>query len=139
MGLAPYGEPKFKDIILDKLIDVKEDGSFRLNMDYFNYATGLTMTNNKFAKLFNIERRKPEDNLLQIHMDIAASIQSATEEVVLRITRFLSKEFKLENLCMAGGVALNCVANGKILKKVSHKIPHDQHRLILNLLLLKHN
>ena len=117
MGLAPYGEPKFKNIILDKLIDVKEDGSFRLNMDYFNYATGLTMTNNKFAKLFNMERRKPEDKLLQIHMDMAASIQAATEEIVLKITRFLSKEFKLENLCMAGGVALNCVANGKILKE----------------------
>jgi len=117
MGLAPYGEPKFKDIILDKLIDVKEDGSFRLNMDYFNYATGLTMTNNKFAKLFNMQRREPEDNLLQIHMDMAASIQAATEEIVIKITRFLSKEFKLENLCMAGGVALNCVANGKILKE----------------------
>jgi len=117
MGLAPYGEPKFKDVILDKLIDVKEDGSFRLNMDYFNYATGLTMTNNKFAKLFNMERRKSEDMLLQIHMDIAASIQAATEEIVLKITRFLSKEFKLENLCMAGGVALNCVVNGKILKE----------------------
>jgi carbamoyltransferase len=117
MGLAPYGEPKFKDIILDKLIDVKEDGSFRLNMDYFNYATGITMTNNKFRKLFNMERREPEDNLLQIHMDMAASIQVVTEEIVLRITRFLSKEFKLENLCMAGGVALNCVANGKILKE----------------------
>ena len=117
MGLAPYGEPNFKDIILDKLIDVKEDGSFRLNMDYFNYATGLTMTNNKFAKLFNMERRKPEDKLLQIHMDMAASIQAATEEIVLKITRFLSKEFKLENLCMAGGVALNCVVNGKILKE----------------------
>jgi carbamoyltransferase len=116
MGLAPYGEPKFKDIILGKLIDVKEDGSFRLNMDYFNYATGLTMTNNKFAKLFNIKRREPENKLLQIHMDMAASIQAATEEIVLRITRFLFKEFKLENLCMAGGVALNCVANGKILK-----------------------
>ena len=117
MGLAPYGEPKFKNIILDKLIDVKEDGSFRLNMDYFNYATGLTMTNNKFAKLFNMERRKSEDKLLQIHMDMAASIQAVTEEIVLKITRFLSKEFKLENLCMAGGVALNCVANGKILKE----------------------
>ena len=117
MGLAPYGEPKFKDIILDKLIDVKEDGSFRLSMDYFNYATGLTMTNNKFAKLFNMERREPEDKLLQIHMDIAASIQAATEEIILKITKFLSKEFKLENLCMAGGVALNCVANGKILKQ----------------------
>ena len=117
MGLAPYGAAKFKNIILDKLIDVKEDGSFRLIMDYFNYATGLTMTNDKFAKLFSMERRKPEDKLLQIHMDMAASIQAATEEIVLKITRFLSKEFKLENLCMAGGVALNCVANGKILKE----------------------
>jgi carbamoyltransferase len=117
MGLAPYGEPKFKDIILDKLIDVKEDGSFRLNMGYFNYAIGLTMTNNKFAKLFNMGRRKPEDNLLQIHMDMAASIQAAIEEIILKITRFVSKEFKLENLCMAGGVALNCVANSKILKE----------------------
>ncbi len=117
MGLAPYGEPRFKDIILEKLIDVKEDGSFRLNMDYFNYATGLTMTNNKFAKLFNMERREPENKLLQIHMDIAASIQAVTEEIVLKITRFLFKEFKIENLCMAGGVALNCVANGKILKE----------------------
>ena len=117
MGLAPYGEPKFKDIILDKLIDVKEDGSFRLNMDYFNYATGLTMTNNKFAKLFNMERREAENKLSQIHMDMAASIQAAIEEIVLKITRFLSKEFKLQNLCMAGGVALNCVVNGKILKE----------------------
>jgi carbamoyltransferase len=116
MGLAPYGEPKFKDIILDNLIDVKEDGSFRLNMNYFNYATGLTMTNNKFAKLFNMERREPENKLLQIHMDIAASIQFVTEEIVLKITRFLFKEFKIPNLCMAGGVALNCVANSKILK-----------------------
>ena len=117
MGLAPYGEPRFKDIILEKLIDVKEDGSFRLNMEYFNYATGLTMTNNKFAKLFNMKRREPENELSQIHMDIAASIQAVTEEIVLKITRFLFKEFKLPNLCMAGGVALNCVANGKILKE----------------------
>jgi carbamoyltransferase len=117
MGLAPYGEPKFKDIILGKLIDVKEDGSFRLNMDYFNYATGLTMTNNKFEKLFNMKRREPEDNLLKMHMDMASSIQAVTEEIVLKITRFLSNEFKLENLCMAGGVALNCVINGKILKE----------------------
>jgi carbamoyltransferase len=116
MGLAPYGEHRFKDIILDNLIDVKEDGSFRLNMNYFNYATGLTMTNNKFAKLFNMQRREPENKLLQIHMDMAASIQAATEEIVLKITRFLFKEFKISNLCMAGGVALNCVANGKILK-----------------------
>ena len=117
MGLAPYGEPRFKEIILDKLIDVKEDGSFRLNMDYFNYATGLTMTNSKFAKLFNMKRRELENELSQIHMDIAASIQAVTEEIVLKITRFLFKEFKLPNLCMAGGVALNCVANGKILKE----------------------
>jgi|TARA_B110000977_G_scaffold10401_1_gene13568 carbamoyltransferase len=117
MGLAPYGEPRFKNIILDKLIDVREDGSFRLDMNYFNYATGLTMTNNRFAKLFNIERRDPEDNLEKIHMDIAASIQAATEEIVLKITRFLYKKYKLDNLCMAGGVALNCVANGKILKE----------------------
>jgi len=116
MGLAPYGEPKFKDIILNKLIDVKEDGSFRLNMDYFNYATGLTMTNNKFMKLFNMKRREPENELSQIHMDMAASIQAVTEEIVLKITRFFFKEFKIPNLCMAGGVALNCVANGKILK-----------------------
>ncbi len=116
MGLAPYGEPRFKEIILDTLIDVKQDGSFRLNMNYFNYATGLTMTNNKFAKLFNMKRREPENELSQIHMDMAASIQAATEEIVLKITRFLFKEFKLPNLCMAGGVALNCVANGKILK-----------------------
>jgi carbamoyltransferase len=116
MGLAPYGEPRFKDIILEKLIDVKEDGSFRLNMDYFNYATGLTMINKKFVKLFNMERREQENKLLQIHMDIAASIQAVTEEIVLKITRFLFEEFKLPNLCMAGGVALNCVANGKILK-----------------------
>jgi carbamoyltransferase len=117
MGLAPYGEPRFKDIILDKLIDVKEDGSFRLNMDYFNYATGLTMTNSKFAKLFNMKIREPENELSQIHMDMASSIQAATEEIVLKITRFLFNEFKLPNLCMAGGVALNCVANGKILKE----------------------
>ena len=116
MGLAPYGEPRFKDIILDNLIDVKEDGSFKLNMNYFNYATGLTMTNNKFAKQFNMERREPENELSQIHMDIAASIQAVTEEIILKITRFLFKEFKIPNLCMAGGVALNCVANGKILK-----------------------
>ena len=117
MGLAPYGKSKFKDIIYDKLIDVKEDGSFKLDMSFFNYATDLTMTNDKFAKLFNIVRRNPEDELLQIHMDLAASIQFVTEEIVLKIVRFLSKEFKLQNLCMAGGVALNCVANGKILKE----------------------
>jgi len=117
MGLAPYGRPIFKNIILDKLIDLKEDGSFKLNMDYFDYATGLTMTNNKFANFFSIKKREPEDKLLQIHMDIAASIQAVTEEVILKITKFLSKEFNIPNLCLAGGVALNCVANGKILKQ----------------------
>jgi len=117
MGLAPYGDPKFKEIILEKLIDVKEDGSFRLNMNYFNYATGLTMTNSKFAELFNIKKRESENTLSQIHMDIAASIQSVIEEIILKITRFASKKFKLSNLCMAGGVALNCVVNGKILKE----------------------
>ena len=118
MGLAPYGSPKYKDLILKELIDLKEDGSFRLNMKYFNYATGLTMTNDKFANLFGQGVRDPEKDLLtQFHMDIAASIQSVTEEIVLKLTSAISKETKIENLCMAGGVALNCVANGKILKK----------------------
>ena len=117
MGLAPYGEPIYKELILKELIDVKDDGSFRLNMKYFNYATGLTMTNNKFAKLFGQQVRQAESELLtQFHMDIAASIQAVTEEVVLKLTRDLSKEYNIKNLCMAGGVALNCVANGKILK-----------------------
>ena len=115
MGLAPYGKPKYKDIILNKLIDLKEDGSFRLNMKYFNYATGLTMTNEKFSKLFGHKVRNPEKDLLtDFHMDIASSIQAATEEIVLKIAKSISKETKLKNLCMAGGVALNCVANGKI-------------------------
>jgi len=117
MGLAPYGEPKYKDVILNKLIDLKEDGSFRLNMKYFNYATGLTMTNEKFSNLFGEKVRNPEKDLLtQFHMDIASSIQFVTEEIVLRLTKSLSKEYKSKNLCLAGGVALNCVANGKILK-----------------------
>jgi len=117
MGLAPYGEPKFKDIILKELIDLKEDGSFRLNMEYFNYATGLTMTNERFSNLFGQKVRNPEKDLLtQFHMDIAASIQSVTEEIVLKLATSISKETKSQNLCMAGGVALNCVANGKILK-----------------------
>jgi len=117
MGLAPYGEPKFKDIIFKELIDVKEDGSFRLNMKYFNYATGLTMINEKFSNLFGQKTRNPKKNLLnQFHMDIAASIQAVTEYVVLKLAKFLSNETKSKNLCMAGGVALNCVANGKIFK-----------------------
>ncbi len=118
MGLAPYGEPKYKDLIINELIDLKDDGSFRLNMKYFNYATGLTMTNDKFSRLFGKKKRNPEKDLLtQFHMDIAASIQAVTEEIVLRLTVSISRETKIKNLCMAGGVALNCVANGKILKK----------------------
>ena len=117
MGLAPYGEPKYKNTILKELIDLKDDGSFRLNMKYFNYATGLTMTNNKFENLFGQKVRNPDKDLLtEFHMDIAASIQAVIEEIVMKLTKSLSKEFKSENLCMAGGVALNCVANGKILK-----------------------
>lgn len=122
MGLAPYGEPRFKNLILENLIDLKEDGSFRLDMSYFNYTTGLTMTNEKFANLFGEPVRKPEDDpLTQFHMDIAASVQAATEEIILRITKHLSEEFKIPNLCMAGGVALNCVANGKILRSGAFK------------------
>ena len=118
MGLAPYGEPKYKNLILKNLIDLKEDGSFRLNMKYFNYATGLTMTNQKFSKLFGHPvRDAAKDKLTQFHMDIAASVQAVTEEIVLKIVKSLSEEYKIKNLCLAGGVALNCVANGKILKE----------------------
>ena len=117
MGLAPYGEPKYKNTILKELIDLKDDGSFRLNMKYFNYATGLTMTNNKFENLFGQKARNPDKDLLtEFHMNIAASIQAVIEEIVMKLTKSLFKEFKSENLCMAGGVALNCVANGKIIK-----------------------
>ena len=120
MGLAPYGEPKYKGLILDKLIDLKEDGTFRLDQSYFNYATGLTMTNKKFSDLFGEPVRKPEsDQLTQFHMDIAASVQAVTEEVVLKMTRSLAKEYSIPNLCLAGGVSLNCVANGKILRDKS--------------------
>jgi len=122
MGLAPYGEPKYKDLILENLIDLKGDGSFRLNQSYFNYATGLTMVNQKFANLFGEPIRKPDtDKLTQFHMDIAASVQSVTEEVVLTMTKSLAKEYNIPNLCIAGGVALNCVANGKILRDKSFK------------------
>jgi len=118
MGLAPYGEPKYKKIILDNLIDLKKDGTFRLNMEYFDYATGLKMINNKFLELFDQPARNPQNDLLtQFHMDIASSIQSVTEEVILRLTKSIAKEFGGKNLCMAGGVALNCVTNGKILKE----------------------
>ena len=118
MGLAPYGKPKFKDLIIEKLMDLKSDGSFRLNMKYFNYTTGLTMTNKKFSDLFGEPVRDPKKDLLtQFHMDIASSIQAVTEEIILRITKNLAEEYKIKNLCLAGGVALNCVANGKILKE----------------------
>ena len=117
MGLAPYGDPKYVKIIKKHLIDIKQDGSFRLNQKYFNYSTGLTMTNKRFNKLFKIEVRKSNDVLLQKHMDIAASIQIVLEEIVLLLAENLRKEYKLDNLCLAGGVALNCVANGKILRK----------------------
>ena len=118
MGLAPYGEDKFKNLILDEVVDLKADGSFKLNMKYFDYAVGLKMTNENFSQLFGAPVRNPKiKQLTQFHMDIAASIQSATEEIVLRIVRSLSKESDSKNLCMAGGVALNCVANGKIIKE----------------------
>ena len=117
MGLAPYGEPKYKELIINNLLDLKEDGSFKLNMKFFNYASGLTMTNKKFSELFGEPVRNPEkDKLTQFHMDIAASIQAVTEEIILKIVKDLVKEYKIKNLCLAGGVALNCVANGKILK-----------------------
>ncbi len=116
MGLAPYGEPKYAKLIYDHLMDLKPDGSFRLDMSYFDYCTGLTMTNAKFDELFGGKPRKSEENLTQREMDIAASIQAVTEEVVLRLTRSLAVETGMKNLCLAGGVALNCVANGKVLR-----------------------
>ncbi len=116
MGLAPYGEPKYVDLILDKLLDLKEDGSFRLDMQYFNYCTGLTMTSRKFDQLFNGPPRQPETEISQREMDLAASIQVVTEAVVMRLARTLKKETGADNLCLAGGVALNCVANGKLLR-----------------------
>ena len=118
MGLAPYGKPKFKKIIINELMDLKPDGSFKLNMKYFNYATGLSMTNNKFSELFGKPVRNPQKDLLtDFHMDLAASIQAAVEEIILKLTKNISEEYKIRNLCLAGGVALNCVANGKIFKE----------------------
>lgn len=116
MGLAPYGKPKYAQTILDNLIDVKPDGSFRLNLDYFDYCTGLTMTNGRFDALLGGPARKPEELLTDRHMDLAASIQAVTEEVVLRLTRALAAETGMKHLCLAGGVALNCVANGVVLR-----------------------
>ena len=115
MGLAPYGVPRYKSLILDKLLDIKDDGTFMLNQEYFNYSTGLTMTNTKFDNLFG---QKPRDSrqeqITQFHMDIASSIQSVTEDIMIKLTRSLKNEYNISNLCLAGGVALNCVANGKI-------------------------
>ena len=118
MGLAPYGKPIFRKIILEKLLDLKDDGSFKLDMKYFDYATGLKMTNSKFSELFGHPvRNSKKDLLTQFHMDISASIQSVTEEIILKITKNISSKYKINNLCLAGGVALNCVANGKIIKE----------------------
>ncbi len=116
MGLAPYGEPKYAQLILDHLIDLKPDGSFRLDMSYFDYCTGLTMTNERFAKLFGAPVRTPDKLLTPFHMDVAASIQAVLDEAVLRLTRSLAARTGARNLCLAGGVALNCVANGKVLR-----------------------
>ena len=117
MGLAPYGEPRYKDLILSELMDLKDDGSFKLNMKYFNYCAGLTMTNGRFDKLFGGPPRKPESLLTQRDMDLASSVQEVTEEVMLRAARHIHKETGQRNLCMAGGVALNCVGNGRILRE----------------------
>lgn len=117
MGLAPYGKPTYKNLICKHLIDVKNDGSFHLNLEYFNYSVGLTMTNKKFHNLFGGEPRKPESKLTERYMDIAASIQAVTEDVVLKIAEHIKKKTGQKNICLAGGVALNCVANGKLLKK----------------------
>ena len=118
MGLAPYGKPIYSDKIINNLIDIKEDGTFRLDQDYFNYATGLTMTNDKFHNLFGQKPRDPKkEQLTEFHMNIAASIQKVTEDIMIKLARSIKKEYNLPNLCLAGGVALNCVANGKILKE----------------------
>ena len=118
MGLAPYGEPKYSKIIKDNLIDIKKDGSFKINQKYFDYATGLTMINAKFERLFKQKKRDSKfQEINQFHMDIAASIQQVTEDIMITLVRSLKEEYKINNLCLAGGVALNCVANGKILKE----------------------
>ncbi len=116
MGLAPYGEPRFADVILDRLIDVKPDGSFRLDLTYFDYCTGLRMTNHRFDDLFGGPARQPHEPLRQRHMDLAASIQAVTEDIVVRLARAIQTDTGADNLCLAGGVALNCVANGKVLR-----------------------
>ena len=122
MGLAPYGEPRFKKLILDHVVDLKEDGTFRLDMQYFDYCTGLRMTNERFAQLFGEPVRDPErGRLTSFHMDVAASIQAVCDEVMLLLARSLAREYAMPNLCLAGGVALNCVANGKVLRDGAFK------------------
>jgi len=117
MGAAPYGDPKYTDQILDELVDLRDDGSFKLNMKYFAYDYGLTMTNQKFDKLFGEPRRESESKMEQFHWDMAASVQRVTEEIMLRIVRDMHQKTGLKNLCMAGGVALNCVSNGRIVRE----------------------
>ena len=117
MGLAPYGEPIYADVIREKLITVAEDGSFQLDMSYFNYATGMTMTNRKFDALFGGPPRSSETEISQREMDLAASIQKVTEDIIIRLARNIAKETGERNLCLAGGVALNCVANGILLRE----------------------
>ncbi|MCB0350898.1 MAG: hypothetical protein KDD38_06930, partial [Bdellovibrionales bacterium] len=117
MGLAPYGRPLYVDKIKQNIIDIKDDGSFHLNMDYFTFATSGRMTHHKFEELFNCKTRKPESPLEQIHMDLAASVQQVTEEIMIKMVNYAVREFGIKKLCLAGGVALNCVANGEILRR----------------------
>jgi len=121
MGLAPYGDPRYVDLILDNLIDIKDDGTFRLNMDYFNYSVGLTMTSHKFHKLMGGNPRKPESDITQKEMDLACSIQVVTEDIILKLGQTIKRKLDTENLCLAGGVALNCVANGRLLREGDYK------------------
>ena len=129
MGLAPYGEPRHVDMILDKLLHLKDDGTFRMDMRYFGYANGLTMTNRDFDSLFGAPPRAPESPVTQREMDIAASIQAVTEEVVLRLARTVHRELGTDKLCLAGGVALNCVANGRLLREApeAHSVSPTRH------------
>ena len=117
MGLAPYGQPIYAEIIKENLIDIKEDGTFKLDMSYFKYHRGFRMTSQKFHKLFGSLPRNAEDEITQFHMDLASSIQAVTEEIVIKIASSLREETGIKNICLAGGVALNCVANGKLLQE----------------------
>ena len=116
MGLAPYGEPTYVDLILEKLIDLKNDGSFKLNQKYFDYSTGLTMTNQNFSNLFNLKKRNSNEEFNSEYLNLASSIQKVTEKIILKIIKYIKHNYKSKNICLAGGVALNCVANSKIIK-----------------------